>query len=212
MSSFISKVELKYQLKKMGINIVKGNYVRKSDLKKVIATTNRYWHGSPKDHGDILEVLPYSGTSYGHDFGGVFLSQESKWGHIGSGKNFWYYIDLKDSEILSLNDLYHRHYEDPKVKKVVEFFTPDDDEDDEGSKDDFICDAICERINRHGNDDYFNRLKRIFGEDAEWQLQTIQGQIAKELGFKAVKMKDERGTAYLLVGPNTMQRDTDEDV
>ena len=142
----------------------------------------------------------------------MFLSQESKWGHIGSGKNFWYYIDLKDSEILSLNDLYHRHYEDPKVKKVVEFFTPDDDEDDEGSKDDFICDAICERINRHGNDDYFNRLKRIFGEDAEWQLQTIQGQIAKELGFKAVKMKDERGTAYLLVGPNTMQRDTDEDV
>jgi hypothetical protein len=171
---------------------------------KIVASTSRYIHGSPTDHGDILEVLPYGSSEYGHDFGGVFLAEDSKWGHIGTSKNFWYYIDLKDSEILALNDLYHRHYKNPKVKKVVEFFTPDDD--DEVSKDDFIWDAICERINRHGNDDYFNRLKRIFGEDAEWQLQTIQGQIAKELGFKAVEMKDERGTAYLLVGSNKMQR------
>jgi hypothetical protein len=37
MSSFLSKVELKYQLQRMGINIVKGNYVRKSNVEKVIA-------------------------------------------------------------------------------------------------------------------------------------------------------------------------------
>lgn len=34
--SFISKVELKYQLAKMGIK-VEGNYVRKKDLEKVVA-------------------------------------------------------------------------------------------------------------------------------------------------------------------------------
>jgi len=34
--SFISKVELKYQLEKMGIH-VEGNYVRRKDLKKVLA-------------------------------------------------------------------------------------------------------------------------------------------------------------------------------
>ena len=191
------------------------NFIKKLEraYKKIEAeNTSRYYHGSPTDHGDILEVLPYSETSYGHNFGGVFLGQESKWGHIGPGKNFWYYIDLKDSEILSLNDLYHRHYTDPKVKEVVDFFTPDeDDEDDEGSKDDFICDAICERTKKYGIDDYFNRLKRIFGEDAEWQLQTIQGQIAKELGFKAVEMNDERGTAYLLVGPNILKKDPESE-
>ena len=37
MSSFISKVELKYQLRKMGIE-VKGNYVRKSDIKRIVTT------------------------------------------------------------------------------------------------------------------------------------------------------------------------------
>ena len=35
--SFISKVELKYQLQKMGINIIEGNYIRKKDIKKAIA-------------------------------------------------------------------------------------------------------------------------------------------------------------------------------
>lgn len=37
MSSFLSKVELKYQLKKMGIK-VEGNYVRKRDIKKIITS------------------------------------------------------------------------------------------------------------------------------------------------------------------------------
>jgi len=40
MSSFISKVELKYQLEKMGIHIIKENYVRKSDVTRIFANTN----------------------------------------------------------------------------------------------------------------------------------------------------------------------------
>ena len=222
--SYISKVELKYQLEKMGVK-VEGNYIRKSDLKKVIATTNRYWHGSPKDHGDILEVLPYSEVSYGHDFGGVFLSQESKWGHIGPSKNFWYYIDLKDSEILQLRELYYHHNpKELKIRKVLELFelldTPyatekrhhrDYEEEDERSDLDFIWDVICGKGNMRGNN--FVRLSNIavLGEQAEWQIQTIQGQIAKELGFKAIEMEDERGTAYLLVGPNEMQKEDDDE-
>jgi len=39
--SFISKVELKYQLQKMGINIIEGNYVRKSEI-DILAKTNEY--------------------------------------------------------------------------------------------------------------------------------------------------------------------------
>lgn len=184
-------------------------------------TTSSYFHGSPKDHGDILEVLPYGHDPYGHDFGGIFLSQESKWGHIGVGKNYWYYIDLKDSEILQLSELYYHHTpKDPKIKKVLEFFdlfdTPyaiekrqskyDDDDDDDDDLD-FIWNVICGKRNMMGND--YVRLCNIavLGEQAEWEIQTIQGQIAKELGFKAVEMTDERGTAFLLVGPNTLKKD-----
>lgn len=39
--SFISKVELKSQLQKMGIK-VEGNYVKKSDLEKIIASEKTY--------------------------------------------------------------------------------------------------------------------------------------------------------------------------
>jgi len=34
--SFISKVELRYQLKKMGINVVEGNYIKKRDIENLI--------------------------------------------------------------------------------------------------------------------------------------------------------------------------------
>ena len=133
----------------------------KITAKYLVIATTRYWHGSPKDHGNILKVLPY-GEGDDHvgvyDFGGVFLA-EDKTGHIhGDRPNFWYFIDLKDSEILSLNDLYHRHYKDPKVKEVLERLLPDmniedsaevtrekDFNNDTISNAEFIWDEICER-------------------------------------------------------------------
>jgi len=39
MSPFLSKVKLKYQLEKMGIHIIKENYVRKSDVTRIFANT-----------------------------------------------------------------------------------------------------------------------------------------------------------------------------
>jgi len=43
--SFISKVELKYQLQKMGINIIEGNYVRKSEIEKRIKADTKKEYG-----------------------------------------------------------------------------------------------------------------------------------------------------------------------
>lgn len=40
-----------------------------------------------------------------------------------------------------------------------------------------------------------------------WQTQTIQGQLAKILGYKAFETPDERGVAYLLVGPSILKKD-----
>jgi hypothetical protein len=39
---FISKVELKYQLKQMGIKIIEGNYIKKSNLRNVLGDTRRF--------------------------------------------------------------------------------------------------------------------------------------------------------------------------
>ena len=205
------------------------SFLSKVKAKYLVIAANRYWHGSPKDHGNILKVLPYEyeegdGHVGVHDFGGVFLAEE-KTDHIHGGENFWYFIDLKDSEILSLNDLYHRHYKDPKVKEVLERLLPDmniDDSDevtrekeennDTKSNAEFIWDEICGRSTRRNRyRSSTERLHHLLGSDGcrdgEWQLQTIQGQIAEALGFKAVELEDERGTAYLLVGPNEMQKE-----
>jgi len=160
--------------------------------------SNRFYHGSPNDHGDVLKVLPYgkNGT-YGHDFGGIFLSKE-KWGHIGKGKNYWYYIDLKGSEILTGNDLYYRHDpKEPKISKALDFFDLLDLSEDDF---DIMWDALCDRK-------VVTKALDFFGDSSEWQIQTIQGQIAKALGYTAFKSPDERGVAYLLIGPNSLKKD-----
>jgi hypothetical protein len=142
-------------------------------------STSRYYHGSPVNHGDELKVLPYGHNIYGQDFGGVFLSKEDRWGHIGNCENYWYYIDLKESEILSGKDLYS-HYDknDKKITKILDIFD--------------LLELSEEEL-----DDIWNA----------WQIQSIQGQIAKILGYKAFETPDERGVAYLLVGPNILKKE-----
>jgi len=60
--SFLNKVELKFRLKKMGINVVKGNYVRKSDITKCLANTEYKGFGIDKSEVDDYEnYLIYDG-------------------------------------------------------------------------------------------------------------------------------------------------------
>jgi hypothetical protein len=53
--SYISKVELKYQLQKMGINIVKGNYVRRKDIEKIITSDESYENEKHTTYKDLFK-------------------------------------------------------------------------------------------------------------------------------------------------------------
>jgi len=79
--SFISKVELKSQLQKMGVNVVKGNYVQKSDVETVLATMSRNELGeklsdyiggwSGEKYKDILNLL-------GEELSGQLIAQQDQ--------------------------------------------------------------------------------------------------------------------------------------
>lgn len=169
-----------------------------------------YYHGSPKDHGEILTVksLKEDLDVYEENlFGGVFLSQY-KQGHIGPGKNYWYTIELADHEILDLDTIYHGNY-DKYIKGVLEdFYVYDDISEDDIS---LFVDIIAERRKKFSDEEAKNLFIKydIISEsegDWEWYLQTIQGQIAKKLGYKAVSLTDERGSALLIPGPAKLEK------
>jgi hypothetical protein len=183
---------------------------------KIIANTTTYYHGSPTDHGPILKVQPLgSSIAKGGDniFGGVFLSK-SPIGHIGPSKNYWYGIDLADNDILSVGSIYYDVDVDD-IKKVLDNYvssTPDEDDLD------FFVDILSDKY--HPSDE--NKAQDLFvnygivslseAHSWGWYQQSIQGQIAKKLGYKAAEMKDERTTVYLLVGPAELTKIKDEDL
>jgi len=53
-------------------------------------------------------------------------------------------------------------------------------------------------LNAALNDD-FDLLEINFDGELSWELQRVRGQIAKNLGFKAVEMNDEYCVSYLIV-------------
>jgi len=163
----------------------------------LVTQSTRYYHGSPHDHGEQLHVKPY-GHHIGFDFGGVFLSS-SKLGHMGSSGNFWYEIELADSDILQLSDIYYSFESDPRVLKVLDQFGLNKLDEDQKET---AWELLCARYHDEKDE------RRIFGEeDSGWTLQAVQGQIARALGYKAVELEDERGGVYLLLGPAIMQRE-----
>ena len=50
-------------------------------------------------------------------------------------------------------------------------------------------------------DDVFEALAESDMAEASWFAQKLRGELAKSLGFKAVEMRDEHGTSYLVL-PN----------
>jgi len=168
-------------------------------VRRVLASKNTYYHGSPKDHGEIFKVQEF-GTQWGQDFGGVFLASH-KMGHISFGKNYWYKVEIDDSDILEPHRLYFDFDQnDNKILKVLPHFDTEEDFD-------LAWEIICERASEEEEDRLFGDSDRGSGG---WELQRIHGQIAKALGFKAVELKDERGTVYLLPGPATMFKDENQ--
>jgi hypothetical protein len=182
---------------------------------KIVANKTTYYHGSPKDHGPLLKVKPLGTSIDGGEnlFGGVFLSHYPI-GHIGSSKNYWYAIDLADSEILDVNSIYSEFAEDD-LKQILEHVFYMDEISDEDDLDYFI-DIVSDRYSDEDKArDLFVKYDLVSSDEGHqwsWTNQAIQGQIAKKMGYKAVEMVDERGTVYLLVGPAELTKVKNEDL
>ena len=153
----------------------------------------RLYHGGSEEG---FTSVPDSSTTAGFSFDGLFAHPEkrSSWGAHGNGSN--YFADIKEPEILTQNALdYHIPYENTvaALKKAMPWLNDNDV--------DLAHSAVIEDKNVHDMD--ANDVSRVFRADdpgqASWEAQRLRGNVARNLGYKAVEMGDEHGTSYLMM-------------
>lgn len=137
-----------------------------------------------------FEIAPYSPGAI--DFGGIFASP-SRTVAESHGENV-FSIEINEENILSS---YHLVYEVEYAETMAALENAIGRELSEDECDMFWAavieekevdeDALCEAL---GFDDY---------AEASWECQRLRGQVAAQLGFKAVEMQDEHGTSYLVL-------------
>jgi len=148
----------------------------------------RLYHGG---NAGLSEIK--GGTGPGNIFGGLFTS-----GNLDAAKSHGdgstYAIDIEASKILSQDLLDEIDQADiaAALKKAMPWL--DDEDFDTAYK--AVVDDRSHRVDE-------DELMRIFREDsvgqASWEAQRVRGELAKQLGFKAVEMNDEHGTSFLVL-------------
>jgi GNAT superfamily N-acetyltransferase len=168
----------------------------------------RLYHGGKKD----LNSIKGSGESIGplmeNRFGGLFASAE-----MSTAKSFSenvYYMDIKESDIARNSDL-----DDPEIGDRI--IIENTAEDITGEEVDSLYNAIIYE-NEYKNypeqsgidEERFTELFEGFSDVGEvsWEGQRLRGEIAKQLGFKAVEMRDETGPSYLVLPGTEVKRVT----
>jgi len=168
----------------------------------------RLYHGGKKD----LNSIKGSGESIGplmeNRFGGLFASAE-----MSTAKSFSenvYYMDIKESDIARNSDL-----DDPEIGDRI--IIENTAEDITGEEVDSLYNAIIYE-NEYKNypeqsgidEERFTELFEGFSDvgEASWEGQRLRGEIAKQLGFKAVEMRDETGPSYLVLPGTEVKRVT----
>lgn len=151
----------------------------------------RLYHGS--NESDLDEV------NAGGVFGGVFTSSEegSAESHIlNNEKGQLYYVDVKESDILTQRDISYEIDYDTQVDALNKVMPRLDSDDFE-----LAYEVVAEQKDVWDQD--WDDVERVFGGDdfgeASWEGQRKRGLFAKELGFKAVEMEDEHGTSILVL-------------
>lgn len=164
-----------------------------SALKKIVASTMLY-HGT---NVKFDKIKNNSGSWI--EFGGIFASPDREVAE--SHGKYLYYMKLEESDILTQQDIDYRLDAD-KIKKLL-IYEADLDVGSGTFEDDLelLWSASVEDKECYGHS--YERLKEILKEelsgDASWKCQAIRGKIAKEFGYKAVEMRDEHGTTYLVL-------------
>lgn len=154
----------------------------------------RIYRGSFEDKNKPFDVVSnYAGDDI---FGGVFGSQ-SKSAAQSHGSGAVHFTDIPKSQILENYDLnYNIPYD--KTKSALLKARPDlKDKPDEFDK---VYDLVVEDKNLFKFDE--DEMLKLFNTsdlgEAAWEKQRLRGQVAKNLGYKAVEMDDEHGTSYLV--------------
>ncbi len=154
--------------------------------------TIELFHGSPDANLSAVDPRVES------IFGGVFASTSrnaaaSHTGHLEAGGHI-YSAKIPRDSVLTQHDFDHE-LEPDRVKAALRKSMPWlRDEDYDAAYEAVIEDRV--------NDLDVEELARIFKAEigeAGWEAQRIRGQVARNLGFKAVEMVDEHGTSYLIL-------------
>lgn len=144
------------------------------------------YHGSNAPAA-VRQVKPSGGV-----FDGLFASPDKQ--SAASHGQSLYRMTVPDKAILSQRAL---DYDiDPAavnaaLSKAAHFVHPDDME--------IAYKAIVEDASHKIDSDELMRIMRSDSAgEASWEAQRIRGQLAKNLGFRAVEMSDEHGISYLI--------------
>ena len=173
-----------------------GSRFSKSDMPETPEGAIRLYHGT--NGGNIEKISSES-------FGGLFGSpnQEAAESH---GENM-HFMDVQESEIASSESIEEKYESEDGARIVdsaVDRWSSSDASDE--TKDLIKNAAIYDESVFDMDDDDAEAVREALGADdigsANWEIQTLRGQIAKQMGFKAVEMSDEHGTSYLVLPNN----------
>ena len=150
------------------------------------------FHGT-NDPQAVRQVNPNRGT-----FNGLFVGgKEQAQAH---GKSL-YRMTIPDDKVLTQRAL---DYDLPteRIQAALQKSAHYVDADDMEAVFKAVVDDASHKID--GDD-----LMRIFRADslgeASWEAQRLRGQLAKELGYRAIAMSDEHGTSYLVPTPERLR-------
>ena len=135
-------------------------------------------------------------------FGGVFASASRE--AAASHGDMLHKINLNKDDLLTQYALdYDIDYE--KVSNALKKQLRDEDDFD------LVYKTVVEDAPLHNMDIDEDTLLRTFGTsdlgEAAWEAQKMRGQLAKNLGYKAVEMQDEHGLSYLVLPGQKINRE-----
>jgi hypothetical protein len=157
------------------------------------------FHGSPEKITDILSSNPNSVG--GTDFGGLFASPSLSGAESHGGlNNYLHQIPINENNILRQYDIDYSL--DPnKVREALINAHPNINQDN--------VDHAWDTILGNKSQDEYNKIdEKYLGSDPDyqgWNAQALRGNVAKQLGYKAVEMPDEHGMSYLAFPGNPIR-------
>lgn len=166
-----------------------GTRFKRDSLPEVPDGSIRLFHGT--NGGNIESISSES-------FGGLFASPDEDAAE-SHGDNM-HFMDVKTNEIASNDDLENNSDSDVVNSTIDRWVSGDASEE---TKELVKNAAIYDESVFDMDDDDADAVREALGSEdiggANWEIQTLRGQIAKRLGFKAIEMEDEHGTSYLVL-------------